>query len=66
MDEYGHSINHLNQLQLNHYNTTFKKHKFPIVLVSENVTNAPNIGSIFRISDTFGIDKVILCVKIFL
>ncbi len=48
-------------MQLNHHNTAFKKQKFPIVLVSENVTNAPNIGSIFRISDAFGIEKLILC-----
>lgn len=27
----------------------------------DNVTNAPNIGSLFRIADAFGIDKLILC-----
>lgn len=27
----------------------------------DNVTNAPNIGSLFRISDAFGIEKLILC-----
>lgn len=48
-------------MQLNHYNTNFKKKSFPIILVSENVTNAPNIGSLFRISDAFGIEKLILC-----
>ena len=55
------SINKNNFLQLNHYNTDFKKKEFPIILVSENVTNAPNIGSLFRISDAFGIEKLILC-----
>lgn len=48
-------------MQLNHYNTHFKKQTFPIILVSENVTNAPNIGSLFRISDAFGVLKLILC-----
>ncbi|WP_194767673.1 TrmH family RNA methyltransferase [Tamlana sp. I1] len=48
-------------MQLNHYNTNFEKRKFPIVLVCDNVTNAPNIGSLFRISDAFGIEKLILC-----
>ena len=48
-------------MQLNHYNTHFKRKDFPIILVSENVTNAPNIGSLFRISDAFGIQKLILC-----
>jgi tRNA G18 (ribose-2'-O)-methylase SpoU len=48
-------------LQLTHYNTNFKELTFPIILVSENVTNAYNIGSLFRISDAFGIEKLILC-----
>ncbi|GAA4810918.1 TrmH family RNA methyltransferase [Litoribaculum gwangyangense] len=48
-------------MQLTHYNTHFKKQKFPITLVCDNVTNAPNIGSLFRICDAFGIEKLILC-----
>ena len=48
-------------MQLTHYNTKFKKHVFPITLVCDNVTNAPNIGSLFRIADAFGIEKIILC-----
>jgi tRNA G18 (ribose-2'-O)-methylase SpoU len=48
-------------MQLTHYNTNFKKRKFPITLVCDNVTNAPNIGSLFRIADAFGIEKLILC-----
>jgi tRNA G18 (ribose-2'-O)-methylase SpoU len=48
-------------LQLNHYNTTFQKKTFPITLVCDQVTNAPNVGSLFRIADAFGIEKLILC-----
>ncbi len=48
-------------MQLTHYNTNFKKQTFPIILVCDNVTNAPNLGSLFRISDAFGIEKLILC-----
>jgi tRNA G18 (ribose-2'-O)-methylase SpoU len=48
-------------MQLTHYNTKFTKHTFPITLVCENVTNAPNIGSLFRIADAFGIEKIIFC-----
>lgn len=48
-------------MQLTHYNTNFKQRKFPITLVCDNVTNAPNIGSLFRIADAFGIEKLILC-----
>ena len=47
--------------QLDHYSTSFTKRTFPITLVSENVTNAPNVGSLFRTADTFGIEKLILC-----
>ncbi|HMC01791.1 MAG TPA: TrmH family RNA methyltransferase [Flavobacteriaceae bacterium] len=47
--------------QLTHYNTNFNKRTFPIILVCDNITNAPNIGSLFRISDAFGIEKLILC-----
>lgn len=48
-------------MQLNHYTSKFKKQKFPITLVCDNVTNAPNIGSLFRISDAFGVQKLVLC-----
>lgn len=48
-------------MQLTHYNTNFLKRKFPILLVCDNVTNAPNLGSLFRISDAFGVEKLILC-----
>ena len=48
-------------MQLTHYSTNFNKRIFPIILVCDNVTNAPNIGSLFRISDAFGIEKLILC-----
>lgn len=48
-------------MQLTHYNTNFKEQSFPIILVCDNVTNAPNIGSLFRIADAFGIEKIIFC-----
>ena len=48
-------------MQLTHYNAKFKQHTFPITLVCDNVSNALNIGSLFRISDAFGIDTLILC-----
>jgi len=48
-------------LQRNHFNTNFTKRTFPITLVCENVTNALNIGSLFRIADAFGVEKLIFC-----
>ena len=46
-------------MQLNHYTTHFKPQTFPITIICENVTNAPNIGSLFRTSDAFGIEKLV-------
>jgi tRNA G18 (ribose-2'-O)-methylase SpoU len=48
-------------LQLTHYNTSFKQHNFSITLVCDNVTNATNIGSLFRIADAFGLERIIFC-----
>ena len=47
--------------QLTHYTTNFNKRTFPITLVSDQVSNAPNIGSLFRICDAFGVEKIIFC-----
>lgn len=48
-------------MQLTHYTSTFNKRKFPITVIGDNVTNAPNIGSLFRMCDAFGVEKLILC-----
>ncbi|MCA0132624.1 TrmH family RNA methyltransferase [Winogradskyella alexanderae] len=48
-------------MQLTHHDSKFKQYRFPIILVCDNVSNAPNIGSLFRIGDAFGIEKVIFC-----
>ncbi len=50
-------------MQLTHYNTKFNEKRFPITLICDNVTNAPNIGSLFRIADAFGVEKLIFCGK---
>jgi tRNA G18 (ribose-2'-O)-methylase SpoU len=48
-------------VQLTHFTSNFKKQKHPITLVCDNITNAPNIGSLFRIADAFGIEHIIFC-----
>lgn len=48
-------------MQLTHYTSNFKKQKHPITLVCDTITNAPNIGSLFRIADAFGIEELIFC-----
>lgn len=50
-------------MQLTHSNSKFEKHKFPIVLICDNINNAPNIGSVFRIADAFGVEELIFCGK---
>ncbi len=47
--------------QLSHSNTDFKKQSFQIILICDGVTNAPNIGSLFRIADAFGVEELIFC-----
>lgn len=48
-------------MQLTHYNSKFHPQTFPITLICENVTNAANVGSLFRTADAFGIDKIFFC-----
>lgn len=48
-------------MQLNHYNTNFKPQQFPITIVCDNINNAPNIGSLFRTADAFGIENIVFC-----
>ncbi|HLV14761.1 MAG TPA: TrmH family RNA methyltransferase [Xanthomarina sp.] len=47
--------------QLSHYNTNFNKQTFSITLVCDNINNAPNIGSLFRTADAFGVEKIMFC-----
>uniref|UniRef100_UPI00404A351C TrmH family RNA methyltransferase n=1 Tax=Flavobacterium sp. TaxID=239 RepID=UPI00404A351C len=45
--------------QLNHYNIAFQEQKFPITVVCDEVYFQQNIGSVFRICDAFGVEKII-------
>ena len=47
-------------MQLDHYSSKFEKNQFAIILVTDNVTHPANVGSIFRIADAFGIEKLII------
>ena len=38
-----------------------KSKKTPLVIVLDNIRSALNVGSIFRTSDTFLVDKILLC-----
>lgn len=45
--------------QLTHNESFFTKKTFPITLVCDNITYQPNIGSLFRICEAFGVEKII-------
>ncbi|MDT0677346.1 TrmH family RNA methyltransferase [Autumnicola musiva] len=47
--------------QLSHYQSNFKKRNFPLVLILDEVAGDANIGSIFRLADAFGVEKIIFC-----
>lgn len=47
-------------MQLTHYTSKFTKQGFPIILISDNVSHAANLGSLFRTADAFGIERLIL------
>jgi len=46
-------------MQLEHHNTSFKKQEHSIILLCDSVNSPANIGSLFRIADSFGVEKII-------
>lgn len=50
-------------MQLTHEENQFKQTQFPITLVCDNIYFQQNIGSLFRISEAFGIEKIIFLGK---
>lgn len=47
--------------QLIHKNTDFPQRQFPIILICDQVNAPANIGSLFRVADSFGIEKIYFC-----
>ena len=50
-------------MQLTHENTQFEKRCFPITLVCDHIYFQQNLGSLFRIGEAFGIEKIIFIGK---
>ncbi len=46
-------------MQLNHYNTTFLEKSHDIILACDSVNSPANIGSLFRVADSFGVKKIL-------
>lgn len=47
--------------QLTHEHTDFTKKQFPITIVCDHIKSPANIGSIFRLADSFGVQKIYFC-----
>ncbi|MFL9838737.1 TrmH family RNA methyltransferase [Flavobacterium sp. ST-75] len=45
--------------QLTHNESVFSKKTFPVTLVCDNIVFQPNIGSLFRIAEAFGVSEII-------
>jgi 23S rRNA (guanosine2251-2'-O)-methyltransferase len=52
------SMDQLNRLNADQFK---QERKFPIIIVLDNIRSMMNIGSVFRTSDAFRIEKIILC-----
>ncbi|RKS53140.1 SpoU rRNA methylase family protein [Gillisia mitskevichiae] len=46
-------------LQLDHSTHSESEKKFPIVILTDNITGEANIGSLFRLADAFNIEKIL-------
>lgn len=46
-------------MQLNHEQNKFSARNFPLILVCDHIYFQDNIGSLFRISEAFGVEKII-------
>ncbi len=45
-------------MQAQHDNSPFLQKKFPLILICDSLQSPANIGSIFRLADSFGIEKI--------
>lgn len=48
-------------MQLSHNDNRFTNKKHPIIIVCDNINNAPNLGSILRLADAFNVQEVRFC-----
>ena len=48
-------------IQLDHQRAGFAQKKFPLVLILDGIQAPANIGSLFRIAEAFGVEKMIAC-----
>lgn len=46
-------------MQLKHHNTSLKTHNHSIILLCDSVNSPANMGGLFRIADSFGVEKLV-------
>ena len=46
-------------MQLQHHNTNFKAQNYSIILLCDSVNSPANMGGLFRIADSFGVEKIV-------
>ncbi|MDZ7879837.1 MAG: TrmH family RNA methyltransferase [Saprospiraceae bacterium] len=49
----------MKQLEYTDYQPVQKK--YPLSILLDNITTPQNVGAIFRIADTFGIEGLVMC-----
>ncbi len=54
-------MNTVRQIIYTEYRPAFTK--IPVAIIADNISTHLNVGSVFRIADTFGVSEVILCGK---
>jgi len=52
---------HLKDYQLSHHETQRTIKKYPLCLLANDFFVPMNVGSLFRIADAFGVEKIYLC-----
>jgi tRNA G18 (ribose-2'-O)-methylase SpoU len=48
-------------IQLSHADHKSSEEKFPLCIVADNINSPNNIGSLFRLCDAMGVEKMYLC-----
>lgn len=54
-------MNNNNDAQLTHLDHHAEDRQIPLVLLLDDVSDAANVGAIFRVADAFGVERLLLC-----
>jgi len=54
-------MNDNNDVQLTHLDHHADDQQFPLILLLDDVSDAANVGAIFRVADALGVERLLLC-----